>query len=123
MEMDYGKWRGNHTSPYGSKEVDIATWSSTLITFATSAGLSRKWRTLTPKSASERSVKLFMNLIPVPLADVVKSNADSLDALAPIVLCLNANCPNALGPNANGPNVLGPNAYGPNADDPNVPIV
>ncbi|KAE8657228.1 Cellulose synthase-like D3 [Hibiscus syriacus] len=45
MEMDFGKWQGNHTSLCGSKEVVTATWSYTLITFAIFASSFMKWRT------------------------------------------------------------------------------
>ncbi|KAK9021075.1 hypothetical protein V6N11_011080 [Hibiscus sabdariffa] len=45
MEMDFGKWQGNHTSLCGSKEAVTATWSYTPITFAIFASLLMKWRT------------------------------------------------------------------------------
>lgn len=45
MEMDCGKWQGNHTSLCGSKEVVIVTWSYTPITYSIFASSFMKWRT------------------------------------------------------------------------------
>lgn len=83
--MDFGNVLGNLMNPYGSKVVGTATWSCTLITSATYAALSTKWK-IQPHKPGLRKYGTPSTFIQNPVIRLPKRLVAGLAAVGTVVV-------------------------------------